>query len=81
MTFNQLHPLSFLAGSAVILLALVTMGQKPAAPEAWEYRIVIDVDEAGVDKLHRDGFVFEGYLGSSKLGSGSDETLWKRPAK
>lgn len=76
-----LRPLSLVTGLAVILLALVALGQQPAATEKWEFKILTDVNEKEATKLANDRWNFVGYLGISVRGSGSDETLWRRPAK
>jgi hypothetical protein len=76
-----LHPGSLVAGAVFALLLLVAMGQKPVAGDAWEYQVVTDVDDKDAAKLAEEEWSYVGYLGVSKLGSGTDETLWRRPKK
>jgi hypothetical protein len=37
------------------------------------------VDEDMVGELAADGWEFVGYLGQSRKGTSSDETLWRKP--
>jgi hypothetical protein len=60
-------------------MVMIAMGQKPVAADKWEYRIETDVTVKDVASLASDGWVYEGYLGTSMKGASSDETLWKRP--
>jgi len=78
---DQLRPLSVFAGFALALVVVITMGQGPVAADKWEYRIETDVKEKDVASLASDGWIYEGYLGTSMKGATSDETLWKRPKK
>ncbi len=79
---TRLHPLSFLSGCALALIAFVALGQKAASPApSFEYRVVDDVDAKELAKLAGEGWDYAGYLGTGVKGSGNDETLWRRPAK
>lgn len=81
MPRTKLHAPSLLLGALASSLALVTIAAGPASvtpPEKWEHKIVLDVEEDDVDELAKDGWEFVGYLGVSKRGANTDETLWRR---
>lgn len=84
MTMNstRMHPLSFLAGVCLALLAFVALGLGASpSDQSWEYKIENDVTDKAVEQLAKDGWEYAGYLGEGTKGSSNDETLWKRPSK
>ena len=82
MKHFRLHAWSLCIGCAVATVAFVAMSQKPAASApSFEYKIHIDLVDADVKRLVEGGWEYVGYMGTSSRGSGTDETLWKRPSK
>lgn len=74
-----IQPFSVLAGALLALVAFVTMAQKPTDdPASYEYQILIDVEGDELKGLAKEGWEYVGYLGESKKGAGSDESLWRR---
>jgi hypothetical protein len=78
---NRHHLFSFLAGTALTVLCVLTMSQKTPAGVVWEYRILTNPDEKEINALAEDGWDYAGYLGQSTRGPSIDETLWRRPKK
>lgn len=82
MKSTRMHPLSFLAGCGLALVAFVAMGLAgSASDQSWEYKIANDVTDKDLAQLANEGWEFAGYLGEGTRGSSNDETLWKRPSK
>lgn len=75
----RIQPLSLLAGAALTAVLGLCMAQQPPAPAGFEYSIHLDVDEDMLTELSADGWEFVGYLGQSRKGASSDETLWRKP--
>lgn len=82
MKLARFHPLSFLSGCGLGLLAFVAMGQAAAtSAPSWEYKIVADPNEKEIQQLVAEKWEYAGYLGQGTRGVDNDETLWKRPSK
>ncbi len=79
MKSPAVHPRSLVLGIALALVPATAFVQKERDAGDWEYTIVTDVSEKDTEKLKKDGYEFVGYLGQSVKGTGSDETLWRRP--
>lgn len=82
MNRSSLHArsagLGALAATAVLLALAAARPQADPATK-WETRIVLDVEQDEAADLLKDGWEFVGYLGVSKRGANTDETLWRRP--
>lgn len=76
-------PLALFAVATCALLALAAKpqdakAQDANAQQAWKYKIVIDISEKEANELAEEGWEYGGYLGESKLGTGSDESIWRQ---
>ena len=74
------QPASLGLGAVLALTAVVSMSLRPTEvdPDDYEYQILIDIEEGDIPALAKKGWEYVGYLGQSKKGTGSDETLWRR---
>ena len=77
----ELHAPSLVLGILSTALVGTTLASTPAPTqddEKWEHQILLDVQEDDLEDLAKDGWEFAGYLGVSKRGANTDETLWRR---
>ena len=78
---RTLHARSLLIGLAASAgLVLVLAALPPQGPDqaGWSYQILLDVEDKQLQELSDGGWEFAGYLGVSKRGSNTDETLWRK---